>query len=85
MIIPPHPIVAVVQLTTQPPNVLQQVTLRPDKVKGDLIRLGETPGDEANCWIRLGDVTVVTVLGKAVEVKDGQTTKWECHPEDAQT
>ncbi len=84
MIIPPHPIVAVVQLTTQPPNVLQQVTLRPDKVKGDLIRLGETPGDEANCWIRLGDVTVVTVLGKAVERKNGQASEWVCEPAECE-
>ena len=83
MLIPPHPTLAVVQLATQPPNVLHQVVLRPDKVKGDLIRLGETPGDEANGWLRLGDVTIVQTLGRAVEVKDGQGTKWICEPDDA--
>ena len=77
MLIPTKPVVAVVQLSTQPPNVLHQVILRPDKVKGDLIRLGETPGDEANGWLRLGDVGVVCILGDAAE-KDG---KWVCVPE----
>jgi hypothetical protein len=77
MLIPAHPIVAVVQLTTQMQDVLHQVTLRPDKVKGDLIRLGETPGDEANGWQRLGNVVIITVLGRAVE----EEGKWTCVPE----
>lgn len=58
------PTCAVVQLATQPPGVLQQVTLRPDKVsKQKLIRLGETPGDEALCWIHPKNVLVVEILG----------------------
>ena len=73
---PTEPIVAVVHLDTQPPLVLQQVTLRPDKVKDGHIRLGETMGDEALCWIALDRVHVVMVLGRAVQVGD----KWECHP-----
>ena len=77
MIVPAKPIVAVVQLATQPPHVLHQLILRPDKVKGDLIRLGETPGDEANGWLRLGDITVICVLGNAVE----RAGKWICEPE----
>ena len=77
MLVPAKPIVAVVQLATQPKNVLQQVVLRPDKVKGDLIRLGETPGDEANGWLRLGDINLICILGKAVE-QDG---KWTCVPD----
>ena len=80
MLIPTKPVVAVVQLSTQPPNVLHQVILRPDKVKGDLIRLGETPGDEAHGWLRLGDVTVVCVLGDAVE----KGAAWVCVPEAPQ-
>jgi len=76
MLIPVKPIVAVVSLLTQPPGVLHQVILRPDKVKGDLIRLGETPGDEANGWMRLGDITVVCVLGDAVE-----DNGWKCVPQ----
>lgn len=60
-----RPICAVVKLATQPAGVLQQVTLRPDKVsEGGLIRLGETRGDEARCWISPENVVVVEVLGE---------------------
>lgn len=80
LLIPAYPILAVVQLATQQPGVLHQVTLRPDKVTGDIIRLGETPGDEANGWIRLGDILVIANLGKAVKPEiDGQP--WTCEPE----
>ena len=58
-------LLAVVHLATQAPGVLQQVTLRPDKIanSGQLIRLGETQGDEASCWIALDHVYVVEWLG----------------------
>ena len=56
---------------------LQQVTLRPDKVSGQgFIRLGETQGDDAFCWIRPEHILILEVLGEAVEV-DG---KWTVHP-----
>jgi hypothetical protein len=67
------PICAIVQLAIEPPRPdfagrpirpLQQVTLRPDKVLGDLIRLGETRGDEARCWIAAEHVAVVKILGR---------------------
>lgn len=58
------PICAVVKLATQPPGVFQQVTLRPDKVVDGLIRLGETRGDEARCWIAAEHVAVVKILGR---------------------
>lgn len=80
----------IVQLKTQPPGVIHQVTLRPDKVKTDyqpcpcghgklqrsVIRFGETPGDEAAGWQSPHNVEIISVLGVAVEVGD----KWECQP-----
>jgi hypothetical protein len=66
----------VVQLKTQPPGALQQVTLRPDKIHDGLIRLGETPDDEARCWIAPENVIVEAIIGVAVE-NDG---KWSCRP-----
>lgn len=78
-----------IQLRTQPPGVLHSVVLRPDKVKktlrqcsmghlheGDVIVLGETPGDQAAGWQYPENIFVVAVLGAAIE-KDG---KWECGP-----
>lgn len=72
-----QPIMAIVHLMTQPQGVLHQVTIRKDKIspKG-MIRFGETPGDEASCWIDPEYVTVVEVLGTATE-KDG---RWEIQP-----
>ena len=72
-----EPVVAVIQLHTQKPGILHQVVLRPDKVAGVLIRLGETPGDEANGWQFPQNITVLWVLGRAVETGDG---KWKCVP-----
>lgn len=66
----------VVQLKTQPPGALQQVTLRPDKIHDGLIRLGETPDDEARCWIDPANVIVEAIIGVAVE-NEG---KWSCRP-----
>jgi hypothetical protein len=75
---PTQAIVAVIHTKMQPPGVLQQVTIRPDKVKGNILRLGETPADEYMGWVRLEDVEIVQVLGKAVEVGG----KWTCVPEE---
>ena len=56
--------VAIVHLATQPPGTLQQVTLRPDKVsRAGFLRLGETQGDEAMCWIHPDNVMVMEILG----------------------
>lgn len=78
------PYVAVIQLRTQPSGVIHQVVLRPDKVKTTgrretdaVIRLGETPADEASGWVSPQNIYVVAVLGEAVEVENG---KWECRP-----
>lgn len=71
-------ITAIVKLATQPPNVYQQVTLRPDKISPrGFIRLGETPGDEALCWIRPEHILVCEILGHATQSADG---KWTVTP-----
>ena len=77
--------VAVIQLATQPPSVVHQVTLRPDKAhKGlhDLIRLGETQGDEAAGWQHPSTINVVAILGHAVRrpMEEGQAEHWDCMP-----
>lgn len=58
-------LLAVVHLATQPPGVLQQVTLRADKLSpyGQLLRLGETDGDEAFCWVALEHIYIVEYIG----------------------
>ena len=54
---------------------LQQVTLRPDKISEEgFIRLGETPNDEANCWIHPQNVQIAEVLGRAQDTGQG----WIC-------
>ena len=60
----------VVQLATQPPGVIHQVTLRPDKIKDGLIRLGETQGDEAAGWQYPQAIDVKVILGIAKEEND---------------
>lgn len=72
--------VAIVQHFTQPQGVIHQVTLRPDKVRGNLIRLGETQGDELVGWNYPANVMVLEILGTAREVKPGE---WECVPLDS--
>lgn len=84
MLMPNEPTVAVIHLLVDHPSVLRQVIIRPDKLKGDLLRFGETPGDEANGWIRLGDIEIIAVLGRAIEPK-GNETAWTCHPKDGST
>ena len=50
----------------QPVRPMQQVTLRADKFSDEgFIRLGFTPGDEANCWISPRHILIVEVLGAA--------------------
>lgn len=60
---------------SEPPvRALVQVMLRPEKMtEMGYLRLGETPGDEANCWISPSHVLIVEVLGRAEE-KNGT---WE--------
>ena len=66
------PTCVIAHLATQPPNVLHQVVLRPDKIATGtkLIRLGETPGDEALCWIALEHIEIAHVLGYAIRGHD---------------
>jgi hypothetical protein len=59
------PYVCVVQLRDQPNGALMQVTLRPDKVLGNLIRLGDTVEDEARCWRAGEDIFVIAVITPA--------------------
>ena len=63
---------------TQPHDMvrpLQQVTLRPDKISAEgFIRLGETPNDEANCWIHPRNIFIAEVLGEAINTGQG----WLC-------
>lgn len=72
--------VAIVQLKTQQPGVLHEVTLDPDAIHKPtgLIRLGKTPGDEANCWIHPANVMIMAVLGVPKGVWDPVNSQtWE--------
>ena len=67
---------------------LQQITLRPDQVTEEgYLRLGNTPGDEAHCWIHPQNIQIVEVLGTAVKKEQHQPgsgvveTVWECRIE----
>lgn len=75
------PYLAVIHLAHQHPAVLQQVTLRPDKVSnlGHIIRFGETQGDEANGWMAFENVYVVEWIGTV----DLETSKVTPFPKDA--
>ena len=72
------PLGATAQITPQEMILpLQQVTLRPDKLSAEgFIRLGETPNDEANCWIDPKNVLIAEVLGRADLAAGG----WICTP-----
>lgn len=74
--------VAIVQHFTQPQGVIHQVTLRPDKVKDGLIRIGETTGDELMGWQYPENLTVIAVLGKAIKTTPAGTggEDWKCEP-----
>ena len=68
-----EPICCVVQLAHQHPGVVHQVVLDPAKIRGELIRIGEWPGDEARGWQVIGNVAVLEVLGRATLSEDGKT------------
>ena len=68
-----EPVCCVVQLSHQQPGVIHQVTLDPAKIHGELIRLGEWPGDQAHGWQVIGNVAVLAVLGRATRSEDGRT------------
>ena len=53
--------------------MIHQIVLDPVKIKGDLIRIGEWPGDEARGWQVIGNVAVLAVLGRATLSEDGKT------------
>ena len=78
--------VAVVQLSTQTPHVIHQVTLRTDKIcrsfPNAIIRLGETQGDELAGWQYPETISVVAILGHAVRrpVESGKPEQWDCVP-----
>ena len=77
-----QPYTVIVQHFTQALGVIHQVTLRPDKVKEGLIRLGETPGDELMGWNYPENLTVLVVLGTAQKKTPPGTggEAWECEP-----
>src|SRR5512146_1062865 len=67
------PVVVILKLSTQPPNVLQQVCIRKETLsRHGYLRLGETPGDEACCWIAPDHAVVLEGLGTAEFVEDDQ-------------
>lgn len=74
--------VAIVQHFTQQLGVIHQVTLRPDKVRDGLIRLGETAGDELTGWNYPESLTIVSILGTAHQKTPSGTggIDWECRP-----
>ena len=59
----------------QMPAVMCQVTVRPDKISPsrDLIRFGDTQGDELVGWMRRDYLQVVEVLG-TVDVETGKVS-----------
>lgn len=79
--IPLNPVWAPLDTDGAPVRPLQQVTLRPDRFSAEgYIRLGTTPGDEANCWIHPHDIRIVEVLGKASLNEDGELVIEETQP-----
>ena len=62
---PTEMICAVIHASTQAPSVLHQVVIDPEKVKGNIIRLGDYPGDEYVGWLNLQHIDVIEVLGVA--------------------
>ena len=52
------------QIKHQAAGVIHQVVIDPAKIRDGLIRLGEWPGDEANGWQYVDNLTVLLVLGK---------------------
>lgn len=62
---PDEAVVALVRVIngTQHPALRFQCTLKPDMVKDEFIRIGNTPGDELVGWWPLRDLVVDKVLG----------------------
>lgn len=60
-----QPVCAIVKLAHQAPGVFHRVVLDPEKQEGELLRLGDWPGDEAAGWQMIEAIRVVAVLGYA--------------------
>ena len=65
MKLPTRMSLAIVHLPSQQPSVIHQVVLDPAKVRGDLIRLGDYPGDEAVGWQRIETIELLDTIGAA--------------------
>ena len=61
-----------VQLKHQPQGVVHQVVIDPAKIRDGLIRLGDWPGDEANGWQYVDNLTVLLVLGTVERVREAE-------------
>ena len=64
----PRPVVAIVRLMNgmQHPAVRFQVALIGDNrsPSGEMLRLGQTPGDELQGWFSIEDIMLIEVLGE---------------------
>lgn len=70
-----QPVCAIVKLAHQPAGVFHRVVLDPEKQQGDMLRLGDWPGDEAAGWQMVENLRIVAVLGYArlvINEKTGQ-------------
>ena len=72
---PTEPICAIVRLLNgvQHPAVRFQVTIRPDQLKDEYIRFGNTREDELVGWFRLEDLHLEKILGLVKLNEDGKT------------
>ena len=71
---PTEPTLCVVQIKHQAAGVIHQVVIDPAKIRDGLIRLGDWPGDEANGWQYVDNLTVLLVLGKVERVSNTEIT-----------
>jgi hypothetical protein len=70
MQIPETKIVVIVQFNNMPPQsrpIYYQVTIDPDSVTGEFIRLGQNAGDEIQGWQRVDSLDILHILAKADE------------------
>ena len=65
---PTEPTLCVVQIKHQAAGVIHQVVIDPAKIRDGLIRLGDWPGDEANGWQWIDNLTVLIMLGTVERV-----------------
>ena len=69
MKLPTRMSLAIVHLPSQQPSVIHQVVIDPSKIRtlprGDLIRLGDYPGDEAVGWQRIETIELLDTIGAA--------------------